>query len=269
MKRKWVWAGAVVWAALFLFGVTGIIRWIAGDAGGMKEAMLRFAPPEMTGFPESAYGGVTRMITGYLTGQVDEFQYRLRGKGGELYPCFHDYEAKHMEDCRELIRLDTAVCVGSLAAALIFGIAVIVAVVRMKKVTGLEESAQRKIATGQEDKTQQLTGAGTKAARGILRDFYRGAARGMAALGAVASALLIWACVNFEGLFITFHRAAFRNDLWLLDPRTDMLIRLMPEELFIHFGEKGLIAAAVWTLLLLAGILILRIWTREVKQEHS
>ena len=58
------------------------------------------------------------------------------------------------------------------------------------------------------------------------------------------------AAVDFDGLFVTFHRVAFRNDGWLLDPRTDLLIRLMPEQLFVRMGIRGGIAAAVWVLLL-------------------
>ena len=59
-----------------------------------------------------------------------------------------------------------------------------------------------------------------------------------------AAGLLLWAAVSFDGLFLTFHRVAFRNDLWLLDPRTDLLIRLMPSALFMDLGLKGLGAFA-------------------------
>ncbi|MCC6176964.1 MAG: TIGR01906 family membrane protein [Chloroflexi bacterium] len=35
--------------------------------------------------------------------------------------------------------------------------------------------------------------------------------------------------VDFTQAFIAFHELAFRNDLWMLDPRTDYLIMLFPE----------------------------------------
>ena len=51
---------------------------------------------------------------------------------------------------------------------------------------------------------------------------------------AVLILLAIGTCfsVNFEGAFIALHKVLFTNDLWLLDPRTDLLICLMPERMF-------------------------------------
>ena len=54
-------------------------------------------------------------------------------------------------------------------------------------------------------------------------------------------------------LFILFHKLVFTNDLWLLDPRTDLLIRLMPIEFFISYAA---IIGGLW-LLGMAGLLIL------------
>ena len=80
--------------------------------------------------------------------------------------------------------------------------------------------------------------------------FLRGMLTGLRIFAGAASALLIWAAVNFDGLFITFHRAAFRNDGWLLDPRTDLLIRLMPVKFFMALGIRGLLRALVVPILL-------------------
>ena len=40
------------------------------------------------------------------------------------------------------------------------------------------------------------------------------------------------ALVGFERLFLTFHFISFSNDLWQLDPRTDMLIAMFPQGFF-------------------------------------
>lgn len=37
---------------------------------------------------------------------------------------------------------------------------------------------------------------------------------------------------GFETLFVQLHEALFTNDLWLMDPATDILIRMMPQQLF-------------------------------------
>ena len=39
-------------------------------------------------------------------------------------------------------------------------------------------------------------------------------------------AFAIWAAIDFDGAFTFFHRLLFSNDLWLLYPRTDLLIRI-------------------------------------------
>ena len=54
-------------------------------------------------------------------------------------------------------------------------------------------------------------------------------------LGVVAVVILL-ACIDFDGLFTLFHRIAFTNDLWLLNPQTDLLIRLMPIQFFISYA---------------------------------
>lgn len=40
--------------------------------------------------------------------------------------------------------------------------------------------------------------------------------------------------VDFSGAFEKFHEIFFKNDLWQLNPKTDLLIRLMPEEFFVN-----------------------------------
>ncbi len=210
-------AAAALSAALFL--LTGIIRLFAGSAGEMEQAMARFAPPERTGLPAAEYPAMAEHITAYMTGRKDSFQYEVPGADGERVPGFHDYEMAHMEDCRNLIRLDGAVC-------LICGL--------MAAVTGalaLRRRMEWKAAL-----------AGAKRALWVL---------GMAAVG-----LALWAAVNFDGLFITFHRVAFRNDLWLLNPRTDLLIRLMPEALFVSLGLRGLAVFAACMAMLAGGVMV-------------
>lgn len=53
------------------------------------------------------------------------------------------------------------------------------------------------------------------------------------------------AFINFDFAFTKFHEIFFTNDLWLLDPRTDRLIMLMPLQFFINFTRDWLIASTV------------------------
>ncbi len=58
---------------------------------------------------------------------------------------------------------------------------------------------------------------------------------GLMALGLwLAAALVVAASCGFDfsALFIRFHELLFRNDLWLLNPATDAMIRMYPEQFF-------------------------------------
>lgn len=50
-----------------------------------------------------------------------------------------------------------------------------------------------------------------------------------------AAALLIAGIIStdFSKYFVVFHKIFFSNDLWILDPSTDMLINIVPEPFFM------------------------------------
>ena len=81
-------------------------------------------------------------------------------------------------------------------------------------------------------------------------DFAAGMRIGLIAAGVVFGLLLVWGLIDFDSLFVTFHRVAFTNEGWLLDPRTDMLIRLMPTPFFISMGVRVLLAVLAAALVL-------------------
>jgi len=53
---------------------------------------------------------------------------------------------------------------------------------------------------------------------------------GLFLLGSAATAFII--STDFNRYFILFHKMFFHNDLWMLDPSTDMLINIVPEGFF-------------------------------------
>ena len=48
----------------------------------------------------------------------------------------------------------------------------------------------------------------------------------------------VWAVIDFNAAFTFFHRLLFTNDLWLLDPATDLLIRICPSSMFANMGLR-------------------------------
>ena len=45
--------------------------------------------------------------------------------------------------------------------------------------------------------------------------------------------LVLFSIIDFDRLFILFHKIAFRNDDWLFDPEQDPVIKILPEEFFM------------------------------------
>lgn len=50
--------------------------------------------------------------------------------------------------------------------------------------------------------------------------------------------LALLSMVDFTKYFTYFHLIFFDNDLWLLDPNTDLLIQMLPEEFFISIFKR-------------------------------
>ncbi len=114
---------------------------------------------------------------------------------------FGEKERIHMADCAALFRLDRTVLIVCCAAAVVL-IAVLI-LMRSRK----------------------------SAAAGVLT--------GTLAALVLAAVLGVWGLVDFDGLFTAFHRTFFTNDLWLMNPATDVIIRLMPEAFFIRCALLG------------------------------
>jgi integral membrane protein (TIGR01906 family) len=88
--------------------------------------------------------------------------------------------------------------------------------------------------------------------------------------GAYSSILLVIftavaSAINFNYVFTVFHEILFTNDLWLLDPRTDNLIRMMPEGLFMDIALRWLIVMIGISIVIIFGMQYLR--KREIKKE--
>ena len=80
----------------------------------------------------------------------------------------------------------------------------------------------------------------------------RAALAGALALLGLIALLGIWGMVDFDSLFTAFHRLLFTNDLWLLDPRTDLLICICPQSMFMTMAVR--IAGAELSFIALANI---------------
>lgn len=211
--------GLLLALACALAALAGLIDGAGGSGALMGALMARHAPPEATGLPQEHYPAMGNMIADYLSGRENTFQFTFAADGAE-YVCFREKEQLHMADCKALFGLDRAVLlVASFAAAALV--------------------------------------CGVYALRQHRRQVALGALWGCLLPLAAVLGLILWGAVDFDGLFVLFHRLSFANDLWLLNPQTDLLIRLMPTSFFIHYaallggtwlGLLLLMGAAAWRL---------------------
>ena len=75
-------------------------------------------------------------------------------------------------------------------------------------------------------------------------------------LGIVAF-IAVWAMVDFHGFWTNFHLLFFDNDLWLLDPRTSIMINLLPGNLFFDLVTGIIVRFLVCMILLYCAVAFL------------
>ena len=179
---------------------------LATDAdryGGMSRAAVMDALDVKDALDASAqitaYIGMTDMEQQVFAQEIAEF---MKGETDAQPNVLSEKEQTHMLDVRSLIRLAQTLSKGTMTVAA--GIAVLIAwMSALSKRKGLPI--------------------------GIL----------FGALLVALAAAVVYALLNmqgFEALFIRFHEIFFTNDLWLMNPETDILIRIMPQLLFERAG---------------------------------
>lgn len=71
--------------------------------------------------------------------------------------------------------------------------------------------------------------------------------------------------VNFDGAFTLFHQLFFLNDLWLMNPETDLLIWIVPGPFFFNLIERMVLYAVIPLALTGIGTGILLFKKRKLK----
>ncbi len=228
MKKILQAAGCILLCLTLLLGLLcGILLAVAGNAGYMNTMFLRHADPGTTGVDVQEYPGLAEKITAYLTGRGDTFQATLFVHG-QLREAFSEKELLHMQDVRNLFFLCRSVFWFCLLIAVV---CLALAVFRFRPMLAL-----------------------------LCRNYIR-ISLFIAALGI---ALAVWAALDFHTLFTLFHHAFFTNDLWILNPRQDLLLQLMPTSFFMAYAARiGLFSLAGAALFNLAAILYLKKGNRK------
>ena len=69
--------------------------------------------------------------------------------------------------------------------------------------------------------------------------------------------------LNWDQVFVTFHKLFFSNDYWIFDPRTDPVITILPDEFFLHC------AVMILCMVVCGGAVCLAVYLIERKKQKQ
>ena len=233
--------------ALFLFVVALPVTLVAtnvrfaADEGRLYDyGFDKYDVESRTGFPEEEISRVGQELRRYFKND-EETIHVLVEEGGREVSFFNDRETAHLRDVKHLFQITFGVQELSIAYVFTYVVGVFI---------WAREGSLRRLAI-------QVLAGSLVAITVIL------------ALGAVA-------LLGFDRAFEEFHFIAFSNDLWRLDPRTDHLIQMFPEDFWFDATMLvGLLTLAEAAVLALASGLYLGLTRRRVtvvltpSQQHA
>ena len=98
------------------------------------------------------------------------------------------------------------------------------------------------------------------------KGFFSGYLLGNIIFFAAVAVIAIYAAIDFYSFWTSFHLMFFTNDLWLLDPATDFMILMVPEQFFSDLVFKIIgIFAAIAAVLAAGSIVGLNIFKKKEK----
>ncbi len=198
----------------FFLGLTGFISLLCSIAASsvtsealMRQGFLQYSSTSHLNVSAARYDAYAHGLCRYLDGKTPVPQVPSPETGAEE-PAFSDKENAHLADVRGIVNaLKTARWAGG-------GLTVGILLLLYWKSRSSKDR--------------------------FLSDALRGFALAALFLLQAASVLAGWGALNFDGLFVTFHKIAFSNDLWLLNPQTDLLMALMPLPFFAWYAGEML-----------------------------
>lgn len=220
MKKRILCIVNVLWWLCFaLYFISGAVLEIGTNEALYYELQTRAGLPESAGISAEALEKLDVHLASCLRGREDWNVEWLNPEGGPLrvvvdgveQDAFNAREIQHMEDCARLFDLLRTVRWVVLVALIFLWV------------------------------IQIVMGRRTKDG-GFLVWIWIGSLILIVPLAIFG----VWAAIDFNSAFNFFHRLLFTNDLWLLNPETDLLIRICPSSMFAGMGLRiGLRSAVI------------------------
>ena len=224
MKKRILCVANMLWWMCFaLCFISSAVLEIGTNETLYFELQTRAGLPESAGISAEALEKLDVHLASCLRGREDWNVEWLNPEGGPLrvvvdgaeQDAFNAREIQHMEDCQRLFDLLRTVRLGlAVAAALL---------VLLNLALEWREKPARVVR---------------------LAPVWIGSLILIVPLALFA----LWAAIDFGSAFSFFHRLLFTNDLWLLDPATDLLIRICPSSMFESMGLRIALRAAAMLL---------------------
>jgi integral membrane protein (TIGR01906 family) len=86
-------------------------------------------------------------------------------------------------------------------------------------------------------------------------------------IGIISGIAAIYISNNFYEVFVKFHLLFFHNDYWILDPKTDLMINILPEGFFFDTVKMiGMTFGIILSILLILSVIARFIWVRREKK---
>ena len=209
----WVpWALFIVAVPLFL--ITASVTWAFNSPGVYNDGFEKYSISRISGITDADLRQVGADIRHYINSGDEPLAVRTRILGEER-DLFNEREIIHMKDVKSLVR-------GVYVLALVSAVYLTAMV---------------------------LIGFGVQRGR-----FVPALAKRLAWGGGLTLILLvvfgIAALVGFDSVFLKFHQLSFANDFWQLDPRTDYLVRIFPQDFWVDATMWGAVRAISGALIL-------------------
>ena len=192
-RVSWLpWAIFIIAVPLLL--ITASVAWAFNSPGLYNDGFEKYSISRISGISDSDLRQVGADIRSYINSgdELLDVQTSILGTERDL---FNDQEVAHMKDVKQLVR---GVYVLALASTVYLAAMVVI---------GFALHRGRFVA----DLAKRLAWGG-----------------GLTLVLLIVFGLV--ALVGFDSVFLKFHQLSFANDFWRLDPRTDYLVRIFPQD---------------------------------------
>ena len=207
--------------------------WVAQDGTLYGKIQDRYVTEESTGISDEARYALNADLAAFLRGERDRLD-RVVTVFGNTRAAFWPDEQRHMNDVRDLFELARNVR----WYLSLWGILLVSAALALTK----------------------------KDWMACLRHGYL---KALAVWGVVLLVLVAWAASDFNQAFLTFHRVVFDNQLWIMNPDTDLMIRTLPEAFFRDIALRVLAAMLATLVLALLVLLPWKNWMRALRLRNQ